>query len=213
MSLFHRHSNGSVGSTVRIEAYSDAVIAIILTLLVLELHVPELHDTSVHGVLSALQSIFPELAAFAFSFLTISVFWVNHHHFFHELNKADWQLLWYNNFLLFWLALVPFTTAFLGQHPFIAAVEMVYSFNLFMAALAFMLMSHHAVRVGNLLHTKLSPADMRAHELHGWIGVVCYCIATIAAPFLQPLTIGLLLFIPLYYIVPRLMHGDHEHGG
>ena len=81
MRLFRSTDHHKVGSTARIEGYTDAFLAIIITLLVLELHVPELEDSSLMGVLHGIQSICPELLAFAFSFLTLSVFWVNHHHF------------------------------------------------------------------------------------------------------------------------------------
>src|SRR5689334_928439 len=132
MALF-KNALTTVSSTSRLEAYSDGVIAIIVTILVLELHVPELHGTSVQDVLMALYDILPKLLSFAFSFLTVSVFWVNHHHFFHEIEKSDGRLLWYNNALLFWLALVPFTTAFLGEHPTVPGVLMVYCFVLTMS--------------------------------------------------------------------------------
>lgn len=199
----------TVGTTARVEAFSDAFMAIIITLLVLEIRVPELHEPSAAGVLAALRETLPEFLSFAFSFLTLSVFWVNHHHFFHELHKADWRLLWHNSHLLFWLALIPFTTAFLGAYPGVPSVATVYCFVLFMAALAFVLMSRHAMFVANLLDPHITKEQMREHYRHGWTGVACYALATALTQVALPAAAALMLCVPLYFIVPRLMH-DHE---
>lgn len=209
MRLFASREHHRVNSTARMEAYSDAFLAIIITLLVLELDIPELHDSSVRGMLSALSMNLPHLGAFAFSFLTIAVFWVNHHHFFHEVERIDARVLWLNNGLLFWLALVPFTTAFLGEHPFTPSVVMLYSFVLFMAALSFTALIGHIMCSDGLLDSHITDEQKREHYRHAWTGVACYGIATLAAPFLLVASIILIVFIPLYYITLRLMH-DHE---
>jgi uncharacterized membrane protein len=211
MPLFHKHtaSRQLVSDVSRIEIYSDAIIAITITLLILELEVPELHGGGGAEVWAALKDLLPHFASFAFSFLTISVFWVNHHHFYHELDHADWRFLWYNNFFLFWMCLVPFTTAFLGENPFNPWVAMVYCFVLFMGALAFMLFSRHALFVGNLVHDHIPHERRIAYYRRGWIGVVCYGLGTIFAPIVPLLSIGFMVFVPLFYIAPRLMH-DHD---
>ncbi len=210
MSLF-RPTHSTVDGTTRLEAYSDAVIAIILTILVLELHVPELQDGSISGVIAALGTILPQLLAFAFSFLTISVFWVNHHHFFHELSRTDGRFLWMNNALLFWLSLIPFTTAFLGDHPSAPGVIMLYCLVLFFAALSFFLMSCHALFGGNLLHAEISKKEKKDLLRHNLVGVVSYGIATLLAPVLPWVSFTLMFAIPVYYIAPRLIHShDHE---
>ncbi len=198
-----------VGSTARVEAFSDAVLAIIITLLVLEIRVPELADPSLRGVVTALRETVPHLLSFTFSFITLAVFWVNHHHFFHELERADWKLLWYNNLLLFFLCLVPFTTAFLGAHPGVPGVAMLYCFILFCAALAFTLMARHAMFAGQLLHADIGVAERRQHLQRSMVGVFCYGLATLLAPLVPPATAALMLFIPVFYITPRLIH-DHE---
>jgi uncharacterized membrane protein len=215
MPIFRRSPSdaATVSDVSRIEFFSDAVMAISITLLVLEIKVPHLTDMSGPGVALALLGILPKLLSFTFSFLTIAVFWVNHHHFFHEVERSDWRLLWYNNFLLFWLSLVPFTTAFLGEHPFNPWVAMTYCFSLFMAALAFMLMIRHALFSGNLVHKHIPLTERVSHYKHSWTGVICYGLSTITAPIFPPVSIGLMIFIPLYYIAPRLMHDhDEAHG-
>lgn len=200
-----------VRSTVRLEAYSDAVIAIIITLLVLELRVPELEDQTVVGVLHSLTTILPQLLSFAFSFLTLSVFWVNHHHFYHEVDRTDGRLMWYNNALLFWLALIPFTTAYLGEHPFVPGVIMLYCFVLFMAALMYTLMTRHAIFVAKLVH--FQPTDEQKCQIfyRSLTGISCYGIATLIAPFVPIVSMVIMVFVPFYFIAPRLLH-DHVEG-
>ncbi len=210
MRFLSRNYESKVRGTARIEAWTDAVIAIIITLLVLEIQVPELEDTSVHGVLLGLREILPHIGTFAFSFLSLAVFWVNHHHFYHELDHADARLLWYNNVLLFWLSLIPFTTAFLGHYPTVPGVVMVYSFVLFMAALTFMLMMRHAMFVGDLLDPHITKEQRLEHFRHGWMGVVCYGIATLVAPWALWLSMVLIFLVPVFYVVPRLMHNHEE---
>lgn len=215
MKLFRRHDHSDTDSTVsdtsRMEIYSDAVIAIIITLLVLELHVPHLDDTSLPGVWHAIGTIAPSLIAFAFSFLTLSVFWVNHHHFFHELSRTDGRLLWINNILLFWLSLIPFTTAFLAQNPMVPGVLMVYCFVLFMAALSFLLMSKHALFSGCILHADLSDDERKHGFRRNLIGVVLYGIATVVAPVVPIASAIAMVIVPLYYITPRLLHDHEDH--
>lgn len=207
MALFHAE-HSTVSSTQRLEAYSDGVMAIIVTILVLELHVPELPDTSLQGVLTALGTIMPQLLSFAFSFLTVSVFWVNHHHFYHELDRADGRMLWINNALLFWLSLVPFTTAFIGDHSMVPGVIMLYCFVLFCAAFSFMMMSRHAMNA-KLLHDHIPLERQCRHYSRSKIGVAGYALATISAAFFTPLSVLLIIAIPVYFIAPRLMH-DHD---
>lgn len=204
------HDQHRVRGTARIEAWSDAVIAIIITLLVIELHVPELTNTTLEGVLTGLQDSMAHILTFAFSFLSLAVFWVNHHHFFVELDHADAHLMWYNNLLLFWLALVPFTTNFVGTYPTAPGVIMLYAFVLFMAALAFMLMTRHAFYVGKLVHDHIDDATRNRHYRRGWVGVAAYGTASVLALVSIWCSFVLVVFVPLYYIAPRLMH-DHEN--
>lgn len=104
--------------TTRIEAFSDGVLAIIITLLVLEIKVPELHNAhSIAEAFHALNALTPKFLSFVLSFVFVAVFWVNHHQFFHLVRHADRWLLWLNNLLLLTLSFVPFPTAFIGDYP------------------------------------------------------------------------------------------------
>src|SRR5215468_3522695 len=94
----------------RLEAFSDGVVAIIITIMVLELKAP--HEAS----MEALLKLTPVFLSYALSFLVVAILWVNHHHLLHTATRVNGRMLWLNNHLLFWLSLVPFTTAFLGEN-------------------------------------------------------------------------------------------------
>jgi uncharacterized membrane protein len=96
--------------TNRLEAFSDGVIAVIITIMVLELKVPR--DTT----LASLRGVLPQFLSYLLSFLVVAIMWVNHHHLLHSARRADARLLWSNNTLLFWMSLVPFVTAFMGNN-------------------------------------------------------------------------------------------------
>jgi uncharacterized membrane protein len=97
--------------TNRLEAFSDGVIAVIITIMVLQLKVPR--DTT----LSSLRSLAPQFLSYLLSFLVVAIMWVNHHHLLHSTRHPDARLLWSNNVLLFWMSLVPFVTAYMGNNP------------------------------------------------------------------------------------------------
>jgi uncharacterized membrane protein len=118
-------------STNRIEAFSDGVIAVIITIMVLELKVPR--DTT----LTSLLSLAPQFLAYLFSFLVVAIMWVNHHHLLHAARRADSPLLWSNNNLLFWMSLVPFVTAYVGNNYRDPRAVALYGAVLFMCSLAF----------------------------------------------------------------------------
>ena len=99
----------------RLEAFSDGMFAIILTVLVLELKVPHLENNTWPVFLGAMSEIVPKLISFVFSFFIIAIFWVNHHHIVHQIEKVDSKLLWLNIILLFFACLFPFLTAFMDS--------------------------------------------------------------------------------------------------
>src|SRR5690242_6602123 len=118
----------------RLEAFSDGVIAIIITVMVLELKVP-------HGAdLAALEAVLPEFLTYVLSFLFIAIYWNNHHHLLHATERINGLILWANMHLLFWLSLVPFVTAWMGQNGFVPLPTAVYGVVLLMAAIAFTLL-------------------------------------------------------------------------
>ncbi len=123
-------------TTNRLEAFSDAVIAIVITIMVLELKAPE--DAS----FEALESLLSVFISYVVSFVYLGIYWNNHHHLFHVSEQVDGKILWANLHLLFWLSLIPFTTSWMGEHHFGAAPMAVYGFVLLMSAFAFTLLQY-----------------------------------------------------------------------
>jgi uncharacterized membrane protein len=147
----------------RLEAFSDGVIAILITIMVLELRVPESPDWT------ALRSMLPIFLTYVLSFVMLGIYWNNHHHMLHAADRINGRILWANLHLLFWLSLVPFTTAWMGENHFAALPTAVYGAVLFLAAIAYTILqtaivSHHgansrlATAIGGDAKGKLSMA-------------------------------------------------------
>jgi uncharacterized membrane protein len=117
--------------TTRLEAFSDGVLAIIITIMVLELKVPHAVD------LSALKPVLPVLLSYVLSFIYLGIYWNNHHHLFQATEEVSGGILWANLHLLFWLSLFPFTTAWMGENHLAAIPTAIYGFVLLMAAIAY----------------------------------------------------------------------------
>ena len=137
--------------TNRIEAFSDGVIAVIITIMVLELKVPR--DTT----LTSLFIILPQFLAYLLSFVVVAIMWVNHHHMLHVARRADARLLWSNNNLLFWMSLVPFVTAYMGNNHNDPRAVALYGAVLFFCGLAFSILrsaiaSHHRENADMVLY-------------------------------------------------------------
>jgi uncharacterized membrane protein len=194
-----------IPSTSRILAFSDGVLAIVVTLLIFEVRVPELADLSTSSVLSGLTQIAPKFISFAISFFTVGIFWVNHHHFFHEITHSDWKLMWYNNLLLFWLTVVPFTTAFIGDYPTQPLVVSLYAFVMFMSALSFTLMGRYVFFQSDLLPEQVPLTIRRSEFRRSLLGVFLYGLATLCALYFVYLALFILFFIPVMFIVPNLL--------
>src|SRR3954452_11894444 len=115
----------------RVEAFSDGVLAIIITIMVLELKVP--HGTDVN----ALRPMLPVFASYVLSFIYVGIYWNNHHHLFHSTKQVSAAILWANLHLLFWLSLFPFSAAWMGENHLAAIPTVIYGFVLLMAAIAY----------------------------------------------------------------------------
>lgn len=134
-------------ATKRIEAFSDGVLSIILTIMVFDIKFPRMaegfNDTT---AIQELIKLAPRLGAYAISFLIIGIMWVNHHHLFTLVQRGDEKLLWYNLHLLFWLSLIPFPTSMLGGNPFLEESAVCYGIVLTMTAFAFLLLRRYVTR-------------------------------------------------------------------
>jgi uncharacterized membrane protein len=204
----HDHKNNAIEDTGRLEAFSDGVYAIVITLLVLELKVPVLDVLTTKSFLHGLAEIAPEFVAFVFSFFIVAIFWVNHHHFFHSVQKTDWKLLWYNNFHLFWITTIPFTTALIGRYHTELVPILVYGIDMVMAALSIMLMIKYVFFRSTLLYPGFSEERKRSEFKRGFWGVYLY-LAAIAGAFIH-VYIALAIFIltPICFVIPQVL--SHE---
>jgi TMEM175 potassium channel family protein len=171
----------------RLEAFSDGVIAIIITIMVLDLKVP-------HGEgFEALKPVVPTLLLYLLSFVYVGIYWNNHHHMLHACSKVTGGILWANLHLLFWLSLVPFTTGWMGENHFAAAPSALYGFVLLMAGIAYWILQGLIIRaggansvlkaaVGNDWKGKASPVSyLTAIVCAFWSPVVSQVIYTLVA--------------------------------
>lgn len=149
-------------STVRLENFSDGVFTIILTLLAFQFKVPNLsEDSSTQHNFYELLKISPYLLGFIFSFLFVAVFWVNHHHLYFTIKEADGALLWYNIHSLFWIAMMPFAIAMVGDHPLVPIAAMWLGAVLFMASLSALLLRRYSYVKSRLADETLSLDSIR----------------------------------------------------
>ncbi|HEY5301496.1 MAG TPA: TMEM175 family protein [Acetobacteraceae bacterium] len=124
----------------RLTAFSDGVIAVIITIMVLELKPP--HDAS----FGALKEVTPVFLSYVLSFIYVAIYWNNHHHFFHLVHRVNGAILWANLHLLFWLSLIPFTTAWMGENHFSSVPTAVYGISLLMPAVAWFILQAAIIR-------------------------------------------------------------------
>ena len=155
----------------RLEAFSDGVLAIIITIMVLELKVPDGAD------LSALQPLVPVFASYTLSFVFIGIYWNNHHHLFQAVHKINGNVLWANMHLLFWISLIPFTTSWMGENEFLAWPVALYGISLWMSGLAYFVL----VRTLLAIHPEDSPLAIAiGGDTKGYVSLALY---TTAIPF------------------------------
>lgn len=150
-------SNTFIISTTRLENFSDGVFAIVLTLLAFQFKVPKFSEegTLVQNF-DELLHIAPYLIGFIFSFFFIAVFWVNHHHLYHAVKEANRTLLWYNIHFLFWITMLPFAIAMVGDHPHVSLAAVSLGVVLFMASVAAYLLLRYSYVKSKLVDETLS---------------------------------------------------------
>jgi len=189
----------AVCSPGRLEAFSDGVFAVALTLLVLELRVPELYDAlSRREAWEALAALGPKLGSFLLSFAYVAVFWANHHHFFDLVEDVTPGLLWLNNMLLLCMCFVPFPTAFIGEYPSNPVALAVFAVVLAGAGLVFTLMWPYAHRRG-LLSATVTADIVRGIVRRGMLGPPLYAVAGLAAFGAPWMAWAIFTSVPLYF--------------
>ena len=188
----------------RLEAFSDGVIAIIITIMVLELKVP-------HGdELSSIEPLVPVFLSYVLSFINIGIYWNNHHHMMHAAKHINGKVLWANMHLLFWLSLIPFTTAWMGENHFTTWPVALYGVVLFMAGMAYYILAHSLVSI----HGKESTLGSAiGRDRKGLISVVIYLVAIGIAFVNAWISCGLYALVAALWFIPdrRIEKRMNEH--
>jgi Predicted integral membrane protein len=204
----------------RLEAFSDGVVAIIITIMVLELKAPELKESGRHAELADLKPLLPVFLSYVLSFVYVGIYWNNHHHMLQSTRHVTGGILWANLHLLFWLSLFPFATAWVGQNHFDSTPTAMYGVILFLAAIAYTILQRCIIK-NQGPHSILGSAVGR--DLKGKLSVVLYCAAILFA-FVHPwISNGIFVLVAAIWFIPdrriertleRLANDNHsEHKG
>ncbi len=179
-------------TTERLEAFSDGVIAIIITIMVLELKVP-------HGAdFNALKPLLPVFLSYVLSFIYIGIYWNNHHHMLMATDKINGKILWANLHLLFWLSLVPFTTGWMGENHFESLPVALYGVNLLCAAAAYSILQ----KVIMIKNSESVISRALAHDFKGPLSLVLYMLGIGSAFYVSWLPEVFYVVVALIWLVP-----------
>ncbi len=177
----------------RLEAFSDAVIAIAITIMVLELKVPHGADWEV------VRPLVPVVLTYVLSFVFLGIYWNNHHHMLHAADRINGKILWANLHLLFWLSLIPFVTGWMGENHFAPLPTAMYGGVLLLAALAYLILQT-AIVAHQGTDSKLRAAVRK--DVKGKLSAVLYVVAIPLAFVNQWIAIGLYVFVALMWLIP-----------
>jgi len=180
-------------SKTRLEAFSDGVIAILITIMILELKIP-------HGTTwSALGPVLPSFLTYILSYIYLGIYWNNHHHMFHAAERVTGGVLWANLHLLFWLSIVPFATSWMGENHNAPLPTAMYGCVLVMAALAYTILQNSIIK-----HQRPDSILAKAvgSDLKGKISIVLYLIAIPAAFVHQLISDALYVTVAMIWLVP-----------
>jgi len=182
-----------VGKT-RLEAFSDGVIAVIITIMVLELKVP--HDAT----LSALAELWPVFLSYLLSFVYVGIYWNNHHHLMHAVRRINGSVLWANLHLLFWLSLVPFTTAWMAENHFADVPVALYSLVLLMCGLSYTMLATCLSKIDG--HNVTLGQVSGRRDLKGLLSIAGYVLAIVCAFFAKWASLAIIVAIALMWFIP-----------
>ncbi|MBN3582973.1 DUF1211 domain-containing protein [Algoriphagus aestuarii] len=172
----------------RLEAFSDGVLAIVITIMVLEIKVPHGHE------LADLKPLIPVVLSYILSFIYLGIYWNNHHHMMHTVKKVSGPILWANLHLLFWLSLVPFVTGWMGENNFASTTLALYGFILLMSAIAYFILQRNIIQehgkdgvlakaIGKDIKGKLSPVlyilGIASSWINSWIAAIFYILVAL----------------------------------
>jgi uncharacterized membrane protein len=183
----------------RLEAFSDGVLAIIITIMVLEIKVPHGDD------FAALKPLFPVFISYVLSFIYLGIYWNNHHHLLHSITKISGGIMWANLHLLFWLSLIPFVTGWMGENHFAPTTLMLYGIILLMNAIAYYILQRVIISK-NGKNSALAIA--LGKDWKGKLSPVFYIIGIVTAHINEWLSGGLYICVALIWLIPdkRIEH-------
>jgi uncharacterized membrane protein len=182
--------------TSRLEAFSDGVFAIIVTIMVFDVKLPALgSQPSPSQLADAFVAIAPKFFSFIISFLVVAAFWAHHHQLFHSVERTDRKLLWHNNVLLFFLSLIPATAAFLGNSPRLPIAVALYGAVLLLSSLSALLMYRYAALGSELMDARVQRVERQRTLRKYWIAPALYAIAVLLA-WLWPLA-SLVIYVAI----------------
>ncbi|HEY6993874.1 MAG TPA: TMEM175 family protein [Xanthobacteraceae bacterium] len=205
MRLFDRFKRGEMRLT-RIEAFSDGVFAIVVTLLVLELKVPQLdHHDSVGELAHQLVELMPKLLSWLISFIIVCKFWLNHHHVLGLARHADYAMVWLNSIFLMGQSFIPFPTALMGEYPDNRLAVSFFGCVFAVNTLLFIALNAYIAR--NLIKPELAPLRDPHGVRKGMIGPASYLAGAAAAWFSVHVAFVIYALTPLFYITPPRFHG------
>ena len=177
----------------RLEAFSDAVIAILMTIMVLELKIP-------HGAdLESVRPLLPVFLTYVLSFIYVGIYWNNHHHMFQATERINGKILWANMHLLFWLSLIPFTTGWMGENHFAPLPTAVYGVVLLLAAVSYTILQTLIIAYQGK-HSTLQEAVGKDRK--GKLSMVLYLVAIPLAFVNQWISDGIYVLVALIWLVP-----------
>jgi len=209
LELFRAQPGGGDRDTLRVEAFSDGVIAIAITLLVLEIRVPELHATDDGRELwAALKDLWPSYLGYALSFVTIGIMWVNHHDIFRHIGRVDRPLVLINTLFLLTVSFLPFPTGLLAEylgHEGERTATIVYSGWFLVIALCYNLLWRYPSTNGRLLADDADPAEVATITKRFNLGPPCYLVAFIAAFIYPPASLAISALLAILYILPTAL--------
>lgn len=187
-------------TTNRLEAFSDGVLAIVITIMVLEMQVPEGANWN------HLQPVFPVFVSYLLSFMYIGIYWNNHHHLFQAVQKVNGKVLWVNLSLLFTLSLIPFTTAWMGENHFDKNPVILYGINLLLAAIAFLILektSTNSDGESSIINTVLTKQRKEITS------ILLYSVGIVFAMFYPYIGLACFVIVAIFWLIPDKRIENH----
>jgi uncharacterized membrane protein len=191
-------------SKTRIEAFSDGIFAIVVTLLVLEIRLPHLHEITNGEFLHSLSEIIPKIISWVNSFLVVCVIWMNHHRLLDMFKRIDAGIFWFNNILLMFISFIPFPTAILGEYTNLEYAVAFYGFCLSLMGLGFIMLRLYVQKRPELLQEHIELADFkRGTKASFYYGFMLYFSGALISLINPWVAFAVYFFIPVYFIFPK----------